>query len=329
MQIDRKAVKKILVVRNDRFGEFLLNIPALRALKETFVQPEITAVVAPNVKELAECIPYIDKVIQWGIQRHSLSERFGLIRALKAKAIDMAIMLNPSKEFNMFTYVSGIPVRVGYDRKWGFLLTHKMQDIKYLGQKHEVEYNLDLVGLVGAKTEDKSLTMMIEGNSVIDGLLSDCDMRNDTILIALHPWTSDPIKQWPLEKFRELSARLLNNPAVKVIIVGGKEEQARSRELFDSPDKRLIDTTGKTTLKQLAALLKKCRLLISGDSGPAHLACAAGTPVIVIFRNDIPAKSAKRWGPWGGKGNFAIERDRLSGISVDEVLGRVKEALSN
>jgi len=326
MQIDHKRIKKILVVRNDRFGEFLLNIPALRALRETFVQAEITAVVAPNVRELTEYIPYIDKAVQWGIKRHSLPERLGLIRALKAKAIDMAVMLNPSKEFNMFTYISGIPVRVGYDRKFGLLLTHKIQDIKYLGQKHEVEYNLDLVGLVGAKTEDKSLTLAIEGNGAIDGFLSDCDMRNDTILIALHPWTSDPIKQWPLEKFRELSVRLLNNPVVKVIIVGGKDELIGSRELFVSFDKRLIDTTGKTTLKQLAALLKRCRLLVSGDSGPAHLASAVGTPVIAIFRNDIPAKCAKRWGPWG-KGNFVIEKSRLSDISVDEVLSKVKEAL--
>jgi len=85
--------------------------------------------------------------------------------------------------------------------------------------------------------------------------------------------------------------------------------------------------TGKTTLKQLASLLKKSRLLISGDSGPVHLACAVGTPVIVIFRNDIPGKSAKRWGPWG-PGNFIIEKDNLCDITVDEVFSKAKEALN-
>ena len=328
MQTAPLNIKKILVVRNDRFGEFLLNIPALRALRETFPQAKITTVVDHCVRELTECIPYIDEAVEWGMRRHSLSERIGLIRTLKAETMDMAIMLNPSKEFNILTYISGIPVRVGYDKKWGFLLTHKMRDIKYLGQKHEVEYNLELVGLVGAKTKDKGLSLIVEENNLPDDLPSNRDIKDDNILIALHPWTSDHIKQWLLNNFSELSVKLLNEPAVKIIVFGGKEDLGKSSELFGGFDKRLINVTGKTTLKQLAALLKKCRLLISGDSGPVHLACAVGTPVIAIFRNDIPGKSAKRWGPWG-EGSFVIEKDRLSDISVDEVLSKVKEALNN
>ena len=77
---------------------------------------------------------------------------------------------------------------------------------------------------------------------------------------------------------------------------------------------------------ELAALLKKCKLLISADSGPVHLASAVGTPVLALFRNDIPGKCAKRWGPWG-KGHSVIEKSCLSDIKVDEVFENAKEMI--
>ena len=320
MQIDRANIKNILVVRNDRFGEFLLNIPALRALKETFINTRIIAVVNSYVKELVECMPFVDEIIEWGREKHALSRKLKLIGNLRKKNINIAIMLNPSPEFNIFTYLAGIPIRVGYDRKWGFLLTHKIEDKKYLGEKHEVEYNLELVDLIQAKTEDKTLSLKID-SSITDNF----GVKDNANLVAVHPWTSDAVKQWPIDNFRKLSERLIKEKNLKIAIIGGKEELNKNKELFS--DSNLINMTGKTTLKQLASLLKKSRLLISGDSGPVHLACAVGTPVIVIFRNDIPGKSAKRWGPWG-PGNFIIEKDNLCDITVDEVFSKAKEALN-
>lgn len=318
MQIRPRLIKNILVVRNDRFGEFLLNIPALRALKETFINAKIIAVVNPYVRELAECVPFIDEVIEWKQERHTLSQKIGLIKLLKAKQADIAIMLNPSQEFNALTFLSGIPVRAGYDRKWGFLLTHKLEDKKYLGEKHEVEYNLELTRLLGADTQDKTLIISINNNSA-------GELAADSV--ALHPWTSDAIKQWPKDNFRKLAERIIRELNLKIIVIGGREEAAQAQELFADFAERLINLAGQTTLRQLAALLKKCRLLISGDSGPVHLACAVGTPVITLFRNDIPGKNARRWGPWG-KGNIVIEKSGLFEISVDEVFMKTKQALA-
>lgn len=319
MKIEASVVKNILVVRNDRFGEFLLNIPALRALKEKFVEAKITLVVDSYVRELAESIPFVDEVIEWGQGQHSLPEKFRFIRLIAKKNIDLAIMLNPSKELNIFTYLAGIPVRLGYARKWGFLLTHKMPDKKYIGDKHEIEYNLELVGLVGAKTQDKTLSLLIDDN------LPEIEGREN--LVAIHPWTSDPIKQWPKEYFAELIERLIRDLHAKVIIVGGKEELEESARLFKDCGSALIDLTGRTTLRQLAVLLKECKLLISGDSGPVHLGVCVGTPVLAIFRNDIPGKSAKRWGPRGDK-DRVIEKNNLCDITVEEVLNKAKEMLS-
>ena len=326
MQIQAKTIKNILVVRNDRFGEFLLNIPALRALKETFSDAMLIMVIDPYTRELAESIPFIDEIIEWGRQGHSLSEKLQLINLLRKKSIDMAIMFNPAKDFNIMTRFAGIPIRVGYDRKWGFLLTHKIKDRKHLGQKHEIEYNLELASLVGAKTQDQTLSISID-DTIIDDLLKDAGIENNDNLVALHPWTSDPIKQWPLQNFFELAKRLIREDDIRVIIIGGKDELTKSIGFFKNIDSNLINLTARTTLTQLAALLKKCKVLISGDSGPVHLACAVGAKVLAIFRNDIPGKSARRWGPWG-KGHIIIKKDKLCDITVVEVFDKVKEVLN-
>jgi ADP-heptose:LPS heptosyltransferase len=319
-------IKNILVVRNDRFGEFLLNIPALRALRETFTNAKIIVIINPTVRELAGGITFIDEIIEWERKEHSLPEKLGLISALRRKNIDIAIMLHPSKDFNIFTFLCGIPRRVGYARKWGFLLTHKIEDRKYIGNQHEVEYNLELVGLIGAKTEDKSLSLSI-ANGKTEILLKEFKTENQDSLIAVHPWTSDPIKQWPLINFRQLAQRLINDLEVTVVIIGGKEELTKSTEFFNNlGQNRLINLTGKTSLKEAALVLKKCKLLVSGDSGPVHLASCVGTPVLAIFRNDIPAKSALRWGP-RSEGSVVMQKSKLEDITVSEVFNKAREVL--
>lgn len=323
MQIRPGDIKNILAIRNDRFGEFLLNIPALRALKEIYKDARLIVITAPYVADLAKNIPFIDEVIDWE-RGSSLSAKLRLIRSLRRKHIDIAVILNPSKEFNIITYLAGIPVRAGYDRKWGFLLTRRIKDEKYLGKRHEVEYNLELAGLIGARTQDQNLWLDI-GADIAGPLPENFNINTSGSLIALHPWTSDPVKQWPKANFKELARLLALEPGIKVVIVGGEEEARRDKGLFDCPSAvNIINLAGKTSLTQLAALLKRCKLLVSCDSGPVHLACCVGTPVIALFRNDIPGKSAKRWGPRGA-GNVIIEKNRLEDIRVDEVFNSIKE----
>ena len=322
MPINPEKIKRILVVRNDRFGEFLLNIPALRALKETFPGAKITAVVDPYVAELAGHIPFIDDIIAWGRGRHSLWAKLRLAGLLRKNKYGIAVMLNPSKEFNIITALAGIPVRAGYDRKCGFLLTHKLADAKHLGLKHEVEYNLELVGLLGAATGNLGLLLSIEGG-IINNFLAEFKVRDEDKLIAMHPWTSDPVKDWP--HFRQLAERLALQPGIRLVIVGASSAGTDAGG-FAGLGERVINLAGRTSLVQLAAFLAKCRLLITCDSGPMHLSCCVSTPVVALFSSSLPGKSARRWGPWG-QNNTVIAKPRLSDISVEEVLTKVREKL--
>lgn len=319
-------VKNILAIRNDRFGEFLLNVPVFRALKETFPDASLTVVIDPYLRELARGIEFIDAVIEWKKKKHSLLQQLRLAGLLRKKKFDIAIILNPSKEFNLIVFLAGIPIRAGYDRKRAFLLTHKMKDRKYLGLKHEVEYNLELAGMVGAKTKDTSLTLMVD-EDLMRRLFKGGDLCEGDAFIVLHPFTSDSIKQWPYERFQALAAQIVEKFKMKVVIIGGMDEFYKSLELFPETGEWIINLTGRTALEQLAVLLTKSRFLISGDSGPVHLACAVGTRVIAIFRNDIPGKGPTRWGPWG-KGSVAIQKKALEDITVDEVMGVAAQVLN-
>ena len=312
--------KNILVIRNDRFGEFLLNIPAIRALKERFPDSNIILAADPYVKELAARIPYVNEIIAWKSGKHSLPGILKFSRMLKRKNIDIAFVMNPSKDSNIAVRLAGIPERIGYSRKWDFLLTKKIKDLKNSGQKHEIEYNLDLVGIAGAGTQNKAPSLDI-------GEADPCRAGGFSIpagpagFIVIHPWTSDPVKRWPVERFRELALRLAKELELNILIVGGKNESAAG-DSFNYLNNRIINLTGRTTLLQLAAILKSSMLLISADSGPVHLASCVGTPVIVLFRNDMPGKGPKRWGPWGAN-NIVIEKKSMSEISVDEVFDAV------
>jgi len=296
-------IKNILVIRNDRFGELLLNIPALRALKERYPESTLTLAVSPETAELARCIEYADRVVVW-------DDSFR--KSLRKQKFDICVVLNPAKDAHWQAFISGIPIRVGYNRKWGILLNRKIEDNKGLGLKHEIEYNLEPAGLIGAKTGDKGLSL---------GKLPAYGGPGYAGAVAVHPYTSDPVKQWPLERFRELARRIADELGLRVLIVG-QDQGADGRE-FEKLSKNIVNLVNKTTLVELAQILKQCSLLISCDSGPVHLAGAVGTRVIALFRNDLPGKTALRWGPQG-KGHIVIEKDKLADISIEEVLDKVK-----
>ncbi len=296
--VDKVKIKNILIIRNDRFGEFLLNIPAMRALKEAYPYARLTLAVDQAVFELAGAVECVDEVLVWEEARGSLSKH----------KFDLCVILNPTKEAHWASFCAGIPVRVGYDRKWGFLLTHKIKDTKDQGSRHEVDCNLELVGLVGAKTDDKTLKIKVDDN-LFRGFIGQG-------IVVIHPFTSDPVKQWPVERFKELALRIKRELGLNVVMVG------LSPGVLDAGD-GIINLINKTSLLELAALLKHSSLLVSCDSGPVHLASSVGTVVVALFRNDLPGKSSRRWGPWG-EGHVVIEKSNLRDISVGEVLALVR-----
>ena len=337
-------IKRILVVRTDRIGEVLLTTPILTALKEALPEAKVSMMVKPEVKELVEDNPCVSEIIEYGEgkigedkggegkirgnkgtvgkvrgKKGWIRKAFRLKNILKERNFDAVIIVNPKKEFHLAAFLAGIPVRVGFDRKWGFLLTHKVKDLKCLAQKHEIEYNLDLVRALGIEPHSIKPVLYIKEECPISA-------PGGEPLIAIHPCTSNPKKQWPRHSFAKL-ADMLARGGNSIVWVSGPDEAAQSRRGAVSLMKgRSIDLSGKTSLKGLAALLKKCRFLVSGDSGPVHIAAAVGTPVVAIFGTSDPGSNPTRWGPYGA-GHIVIQKDRLEDITPEEVYEAIAHKL--
>ena len=344
-EIDKDKIHRILVIRTDRMGDVLLNIPAIRALKQSF-NSSIVALVNPDVKELLEGSPEIDQILSFdeGKWNKSLLIRLKLLLQIRKMRFDLVVILNPSKRFHILTYLAGIPRRLGYDRKWGFLLSHKIEDRKFLGKKHEVEYNLDLVRSIGASTEDKRISIKLgqEDAQFVEDLLLKYAIKDKDLIIAIHPHSSNPAKCWPKENFAHLIDELFLRFSAKVVIIGTAQDRSLVIKLIALTKYAPINFSGKLTLKQLAAFFKRCALLISNDSGPVHIACAVNTPTAVVFGRNIPGVSPIRWGPWGN-GHIIFHRnpgcspclDRdcpynfkcLTSITPEEVIEAVEKRL--
>ncbi|MBU2541412.1 MAG: glycosyltransferase family 9 protein [Candidatus Omnitrophica bacterium] len=324
MNLDK--ISNILAIRTDRFGEFILTLPAIHALKESFPNSSITLMAHPYSRQLVQGSPDIDQIIEYqDPYSRGLLRTFRLINELKRRRFDLAVIFNPKKKFNIVTFLAGIPNRLGYDRKWGFLLNKKVKDFKFLGAKHEVEYNFDLIESLAVQKQKKVFPISIDKDDqdFLDNILKGLGVNNGSSLVIVHPWTSDVTKQWPLASFINLVKRLIKELNLQVILIGGKEEEASAESFSQEVGSGIINLTGKLSLRHLASLFKRSKCLISNDSGPVHLAAAVDTLVIALFRSDIPGKSSRRWGPYG-KGHMVIEKPRLEEIDVQDVLEKVK-----
>lgn len=304
----------------------MLTIPAFWMLKRNYPEANLDLVVDENVRPLAQRIPFVERLIVWENRKHSLGEILKFSQELKRGCYDLSVAFNPSQEFNIITSLSCIPLRAGYDRKWGFLLNHKIKDTKEQGLKHEVDYNLELLKTIGieANLSGNRFPLEIKNDDFADDRLAELGI-SDNNFIAIHPWSSNPEKEIEMDKFRDLCAKLSQETAYKIVLIGGQREAIRSGEFCQGLP--VIDLIGKTTLLELSSLLKRSKLLVTVDSGPMHLAAALGIPVVAIFRKSLPAVSAKRWGPAGDK-HIIIENDSIKNIKVDEVLNGIRKALS-
>jgi heptosyltransferase-2 len=320
-----RTLTKILAIRTDRFGEFILTLPALHALKKKFPESRLTLMLNPYNVELVEDSPDIDEIIGYNEKRfRGFWGTLRLAGEIRRHNFDTIVIFNPQKKFNLASFLAGIPLRIGYDRKWGFLLNKKIKDLKCSGIKHEVDYNLDLVRLLGAETQEKNFPIVTNPDSenYINRLLAGLRLQAGKFIV-IHPWTSDPVKQWPVEYFADLIKRIDKELGLKIIIIGASIDEARSKDFSGRLSANIINLVGQTTLGQLTALLKRTALLISNDSGPVHLASALDIPVVALFCSAISGKSSRRWGPYGA-GYIVIESQNLEDISSDEVFDKVK-----
>ncbi len=341
--------KNILIIRTDRMGDVVLTTPVFKALRKAYPSARIAVLVSPATVDLVEGNPYIDEVfVDERSGRHK--DLFGflqLARDIRLRQFDAVFIFHTKRRYNLACFAAGIPCRVGYkNNKFGFLLTHPVVDTRHSGKKHEAQYCLDLLASMGIESAglDLFVPAQRESEGWVNQLLIEHQFKPYDV-IAIHPSASDATKCWPTGHFARLIDSLAGRYALKIVLIGGKDAVVLAKGILSQSAQAsmVLDLTGQTTVGQTVSLLRRSRLLISNDSGPVHVAAAAGINVISLFLRNQPGINPERWKPLGPKAyvlanktgdeiclnkNAQILSGRLDSITVDEVLNQVEVIFS-
>ena len=303
--LDVGGIRRICIFATSGIGNLIMLTPMIRTLRSGIPDARITVVVSPNgAKDVLEGGDLVDEVVVLDRKR-----KFKKIRDdwpdLAIAAIQGGLM-RAKRAFR-----SGAIYRLGYrydhgeKLDTGFLFTHT---VPLDNSKHEVEQGLDLIRQLGIP-EIRKLYMHIdhEDRSIAGKMLQEAGVQEGDTLIGIHVGPADPEQGWrcwPINRFAHLGDVITTNYNAKVTIVGGPAEVQIANEVATSMERKPIVLAGRTTLRQTAAVIEKCRLFVSSDTGPMHVAAAVGIPVIGIFGPTSPSKH----GPYGDN-CFVIESD--------------------
>ena len=295
--------QRILIIRLDRLGDVVLSTPVIQELRKAFPQAFIAMMVRPACQEVLEGNPYLDQVILYdkdGAHRRLLATvtfAFGLRRF----KFDTALVLHPSNRSHWIAALAGIPNRVGYNRKFAWLLTRRVPHNKQEGAYHEAQYTLQLLRFFGIDAGQPRPFVPVHPQALarVEGWLSEAGISAQDAVVAVHPSASCISKRWMPQRFAAVADRLAKEKGVRICLVAGKEDAVYAQAVEKAMQAPVLNFSGKLTISELAALMRRCRLLISNDSGPVHVAAAVGTPVVDIFGRNQQGLSPKRWGPLG------------------------------
>ncbi len=338
---------KILITRTDRIGDVVLSVPLIKILRESFPESCIAFMVRPYTKELVIGNPYLNEVLIYDKYGEHKSFRGFLkfLKELKKRKFDLALILHPTNRCHLLCYFAKIPVRIGYEIKMGFLNNIKLPHLKPLGLKHELEYNLDFLKILGIEYREIEFYLPFKKNSEekIENLFKELGIKEKDLVICVNPTASCLSKIWKPQKFKELIDILTKNLKAKVILIGSKDRQDICKFIESNTKNKIINLCGVLNLADLISLLKRITVFISCDSGPVHIANALGKKCVVIFGRKQPGLSPKRWAPFG-EGHKILHKDVgckeclahnckkgflcLEAITVDEVFNALLEILS-
>jgi heptosyltransferase-2 len=323
--IDLSQIERVLVVRLDEIGDVVLTTPFLRELRANLPNASITLLVKPDIRNLVELCPYVSEVITYqppaskywrSIQATSLAKRLARSHFL-AKEFDIAIVPRwdaDSYYASMVSYLSGAKSRVTYSehvaqekRRSNVGLDRLFTHVLNLAeQKHEVERNLDLIHFLRGDVGDDQLEVWIgEKDEVFaDEFLKAHGVGPNDCVVAMAIGARYPRRVWPLGRYVELGSWFKRSFDGFIVVVGNEDEQHLGEEMSRVLGKRVINSAGKTTLRQATALLKRSSLFVGNDTGPMHLAAAVNCPVIEISCHPEGGStghpnSPTRFGPWG------------------------------
>lgn len=305
---ETKRISRILVIDLAFIGDVILATPTLRAIRGAFPKARITMMTMPLTASVAEMNPYVDEVMVYdkrGAQK-GIVGMWRMAKLLRKKNFDMAICMNFAVRGAVVAWLARIPIRVGYDAQQGEFFLNRVTSHHREGIKHESLNHLEVLKPLHLDTSNTSLEFRIpevaeKGFEVKADILG--IPKEGAMLLC-------PIGSYEKKNLPELTAvQVIHHMEEKgpVYLIGGKGEREQLDHMAKAAglDKSRV-LAGTFNLQELAVLLQHAELMVTVDTGPMHMAQAAGCPTVAMFGPTDP----KVWGP-RGKADITIYHERV------------------
>jgi ADP-heptose:LPS heptosyltransferase len=289
----------ILVIDFGQLGDVVMSLPALRAIRRRFPDARITVAVGKPANEVVALSGYaneiyeVDRVaLRDGNKLVSIGRIIKFVQKVRQAKFDFVIDLHSLSETNLLGFLSGARHRL-YSRRPGrsldYLANFNPRPPAEAQSQHAVDRYLDVIQPLGVRNAPRVpvLKTSSAGDVAVDALLKKEKAQSGGLLVGLFPGAGHITRCWPLERYAELADHLIRNEGVRVIVFAGPEERAivpHMRTVF--PAATLF--FDRLTIPQLVSVQARLTLMVSNDTGPAHLAAAVGVPVIVLMDRATP-----------------------------------------
>jgi heptosyltransferase-2 len=299
-------ISRILIIQTAFLGDVILCTPLIKATRKLFPDSFISFLLIPQTKNILGNNPHLDEIIVYDKKREEkgLKNFFKIVKKIKMKNFDLAIIPHRYLRSALLAYLAKIPQRIGFNKSMGsFLFTQK---VTYQNNLHEVDRNLSLLSDFSCGLEERTPELFpgSEDFSYASQLLRDSGIRENDKIVGIAPGSAWATKRWLLERFAEVSDLLIKEAGAKVIFVGSKEDEKLCSEIANLMKEKPVILAGKTNVLESAAIISKCKVILSGDSAPVHIASAMKKPAVAIFGSTIPEFG---FAPYG-EGNIVIEK---------------------
>jgi heptosyltransferase-2 len=329
-------IKNILVIMMGGIGNLILAMPALKSLRQAYPKAHIILMTGePNIEDVIINDDLVNEVVCYDRRQYQgVFSELSFILQMRKKKFDLSFSTSGTNSFlgSFATFLMGIPRRIGENiRGLGVFYTTK---ISYDKCKHELDGSLEIIEAFGVPIiqKDTFLTVAVKEQNWAEQFLKETNVGPNDMAIGIHPGSGHKqiFKRWPKKKYAELCSQLISRLNARIIIFGGEQEKELAEEINKTLKYEAINVSGELTIGQTSALISKCNLLISNDSGLAHIGGALKTPEVVLFGKTNIDRIAQR-----GRDVMIINKKEelkengnpLDLITVEEVLDKVLDYL--
>lgn len=284
----RETSEAILIRGVNWIGDAIMTLPAIRAVRKAYPEAHIDLLVKPGVAPVFEHVPCINNVLTFGEQDTGVRGRLRMGLRLRKQHYTQAILLQNAFGAAAVSLLAGIPKRIGYDRDGrGILLTHAIPFTNEDRAMHHVDYYLNLLRQAGLPADYERPFLSVPMHERERARKKLAALKRP--ILGINPGaTYGSAKRWFPDRFAEVANWFIATTGGSVVIFGGRNEEDIALEIDEEVPSNKLCLAGRTSLRDLIGLIAECDAFVTNDSGPMHLAYAAGTPSVAIFGSTSP-----------------------------------------